>query len=392
MGASGAIAAVMGAYFRFYPHARVETIIPPFVLGPTFTLPAVLFLGWWFLIQFLQGAMSLASRGGVSGVAWWAHVGGFVFGFVICLMAAKRPKRHFDGGMGMRPRNVNRGGKAVLVAIIASGWVGLTCQPCHGASEPCPARIDYVVPSLTQPHATNTAVIWYDDFDSDRTAAYLEPEPKSSEASLSATEALGWRGQSMECFYGYTTHGRGNRKLVFGDSPIGKPLRKGEKFPCVYWRIYVKHERGWQGAPDKLSRATGIVSTGWNQAFIAHVWGAGQMLTLDPATAVVGGEVTSSGYNDFAHLRWLGNQPAGAFPLHESTESGRWVCVEAMVRVNTPGHKDGAMALWVDGKLDAERTGLDLRGSYTGTGQHGKCNLSGGLLECGSSAGPVPLV
>ncbi len=255
-----------------------------------------------------------------------------------------------------------------MVAIIASGLVGLTCQPCHGASEPCPARIDYVVPSLTQPHATNPAVIWYDDFDSDRTAAYLEPEPKSSEASLSATEALGGRGQSMECFYGYTTHGRGNRKLVFGDSPIGKPLRKGERFPCVYWRIYVKHERGWQGAPDKLSRATGIVSSGWNQAFIAHVWGAGQMLTLDPATAVVGGEVTSSGYNDFAHLRWLGNQPAGAFPLHESTESGRWVCVEAMVRVNAPGQKDGAMALWVDGKLDAERTGLDLRGSYTGTG------------------------
>jgi membrane associated rhomboid family serine protease len=97
VGASGAIAAVMGAYFRFYPHARIETIIPPFVLGPIFTLPAILFLGWWFLIQLLQGAMSLGSKGGVSGVAWWAHVGGFIFGFAICLMAARKPKRRFDG-------------------------------------------------------------------------------------------------------------------------------------------------------------------------------------------------------------------------------------------------------------------------------------------------------
>src|SRR5213078_1252680 len=53
IGASGAVAAVMGSYFRFYPHARVETIIPPFFFGPIFQLPAVVFLGWWFLLQFL---------------------------------------------------------------------------------------------------------------------------------------------------------------------------------------------------------------------------------------------------------------------------------------------------------------------------------------------------
>src|SRR5262245_63734101 len=52
IGASGAIAGVMGAYFRFYPFARVETLIPPFFFGPVFVLPAVLFLGWWFLLLF----------------------------------------------------------------------------------------------------------------------------------------------------------------------------------------------------------------------------------------------------------------------------------------------------------------------------------------------------
>ena len=91
IGASGAIAGVMGAYFRFFPTARVETLIPPFFFGPTFVFPAVLFLGWWFLLQFFNGALSLGVRGpGFSGVAWWAHVGGFLFGFSVCLLAQRK--------------------------------------------------------------------------------------------------------------------------------------------------------------------------------------------------------------------------------------------------------------------------------------------------------------
>jgi membrane associated rhomboid family serine protease len=91
IGASGAIAGIMGAYFRFFPHARVQTIVPPFFFGPVFVLPAVLFLGWWFLLQFFNGALSLGARGqGFSGVAWWAHVGGFIFGFAVALMVKRR--------------------------------------------------------------------------------------------------------------------------------------------------------------------------------------------------------------------------------------------------------------------------------------------------------------
>ncbi len=91
IGASGAIAGIMGAYFRFYPSARVETLVPPFVFGPYFVLPAVLFLGWWFLLQFFNGALSLGASGaGFSGVAWWAHVGGFLFGFTVCLFAKRQ--------------------------------------------------------------------------------------------------------------------------------------------------------------------------------------------------------------------------------------------------------------------------------------------------------------
>jgi len=95
LGASGAIAAVMGGYFRFFPRARIEAIVPPFFFGPTLILPAVVFLGFWFLLQFFNGALSLgAGQRGFGGVAWWAHIGGFVFGLLACrVVRQRRPPR-----------------------------------------------------------------------------------------------------------------------------------------------------------------------------------------------------------------------------------------------------------------------------------------------------------
>jgi len=77
IGASGAIAGVMGAYIVLYPKAVVETIIPLPILFTSFAVPAPIFLGIWFLLQLIHGASADASSGGV---AWWAHVGGFVAG------------------------------------------------------------------------------------------------------------------------------------------------------------------------------------------------------------------------------------------------------------------------------------------------------------------------
>jgi membrane associated rhomboid family serine protease len=94
IGASGAVAVVMGAYFRFYPQARVTTLIPPFFLGPFLELPAVLFLGVWFLIQFFSGTLSLLTHPGhIGGIAWWAHIGGFLFGALTCHIFADSPVR-----------------------------------------------------------------------------------------------------------------------------------------------------------------------------------------------------------------------------------------------------------------------------------------------------------
>jgi membrane associated rhomboid family serine protease len=89
LGASGAVAAVMGAYLRLFPTARVEALIPPFIFTPI-VLPAVLFLGFWFLLQFFNGTLSLAAHGKqFSGIAWWAHVGGFLFGVAVCSLGAR---------------------------------------------------------------------------------------------------------------------------------------------------------------------------------------------------------------------------------------------------------------------------------------------------------------
>jgi membrane associated rhomboid family serine protease len=86
VGASGAIAGVMGAYFLLFRHSLVLVFIPLFFLAPIVEVPAYVFLGVWFLLQFFSGAYSiLGARAAQSGgVAFWAHVGGFVTG--ICLM------------------------------------------------------------------------------------------------------------------------------------------------------------------------------------------------------------------------------------------------------------------------------------------------------------------
>jgi membrane associated rhomboid family serine protease len=79
VGASGAIAAVLGAYLVWFPQSRVQTLV---FLGFFITmaeLPAVVFLGFWFILQFFLGTVSLASTS-AGGVAWFAHIGGFIFG------------------------------------------------------------------------------------------------------------------------------------------------------------------------------------------------------------------------------------------------------------------------------------------------------------------------
>jgi len=80
IGASGAIAGVMGAYFRLFPKARVVTLIPILFIPWIIELPAIVFLGIWFLVQLLSGVAGSVSEGQAASVAFWAHAGGFLAG------------------------------------------------------------------------------------------------------------------------------------------------------------------------------------------------------------------------------------------------------------------------------------------------------------------------
>jgi membrane associated rhomboid family serine protease len=92
IGASGAIAGVLGAYFISYPRARITTLVPILFLFWTIEVPALVLLGYWFLIQFFTGfQMQAIETATAGGEAWWAHVGGFVAGFLLALIL--RPKR-----------------------------------------------------------------------------------------------------------------------------------------------------------------------------------------------------------------------------------------------------------------------------------------------------------
>lgn len=94
VGASGAVAGVLGAYLLLFPHNRVLTLIPIFIFFTTVELPAYLIIGYWALLQFLNA--SLLKGGGMlrgGGVAYFAHIGGFVAGMILIMLMANRSNR-----------------------------------------------------------------------------------------------------------------------------------------------------------------------------------------------------------------------------------------------------------------------------------------------------------
>jgi membrane associated rhomboid family serine protease len=84
IGASGAISGVLGAYFILYPKARVITLVPIIILPWIVEIPAIVYLGFWFLSQLLNGTLAIvAGAQAFGGVAFWAHVGGFLAGTIL---------------------------------------------------------------------------------------------------------------------------------------------------------------------------------------------------------------------------------------------------------------------------------------------------------------------
>jgi len=100
IGASGAIAGVLGAYLICFPRARVTTLIPIFIFITIREIPAVVILGLWFVFQLFVGVASIGvAEQNAGGVAWFAHIGGFAFGMVLIVMM---------GGVRRRPASPAR--------------------------------------------------------------------------------------------------------------------------------------------------------------------------------------------------------------------------------------------------------------------------------------------
>jgi membrane associated rhomboid family serine protease len=108
LGASGAIAGVLGSYTIMFPWSRVVVLVPVLFFPLFFTLPAIVFTGLWFLAQVLSGTAQLSTGSEAGGVAWWAHVGGFVAGIALTplLRHSQRTYRDYQGDevvLGVRP-------------------------------------------------------------------------------------------------------------------------------------------------------------------------------------------------------------------------------------------------------------------------------------------------
>jgi len=160
----------------------------------------------------------------------------------------------------------------------------------------------------------------------------------------------------------------GNLKVSFGRAP-GSYFAKGNRpdadFRDIYYRMFVRMQKGWVGNPFKLSRATVMAKSDWSQAMIAHLWGdEGERLKLDPVNCTdAAGNVKCSGYNDFNNMSWIGSK-AGSTPLFGGNFDEKWMCVETRVRLNGAGNQDGVHEYWINDVLEARRDGLNFVGKY----------------------------
>lgn len=228
-------------------------------------------------------------------------------------------------------------------------------------------RIDAVGPVL--PTAADPSLLWCDDFSNPAPlrARYFEHDDARGAFVRAPGEGIAG-GDALRCRFGKGQVSAGSLKLLLGRNPVGRGVHPERTFRELFWRVYVRHEPGWEGNPAKLSRATCLAGPDWSQGMIAHVWGGrGDSLCIDPATGIRDGRKVTTRYNDFDRLRWLGLREART-PVFAPAETGRWVCVEAQVRLDTPGRADGLFRLWIDHREEASRTDLVWHGAWSDYG------------------------
>jgi hypothetical protein len=220
--------------------------------------------------------------------------------------------------------------------------------------------------------------IWCDDFEQNRLSSYFEY--KDASGSFTRQAGVGVSGSTgMRAQFSQDQVDAGSLHLAVGRTPQSyfAAVDAGTAdYRELYWRVYLRHEPGWEGGGgDKLSRAFIFASpNSWAQAMIAHVWsGNGNasvstFLSIDPASGTdTAGNVVTTVYNDFVNLRWLGLRYSST-PIFDTAHVGEWYCIEARARLNDAGQSNGVFQLWIDGELEAEQSGMNWVGTYSDYG------------------------
>jgi hypothetical protein len=221
---------------------------------------------------------------------------------------------------------------------------------------------------------THPEWLFCDDFESAQplvaTGRYFEYDDNGGDFVVGDSAGFG-NSRGMRVRFQTGGVGAGSIKLAFGRNPVPymnkQQIRPNEDFREIYYRMYLKMQAGWQGSPAKLSRATVFSSSqDWRQAMIAHLWSDDkEHLLIDPASCVdADGAVACTTYNDFNHLKWLGNK-SGITPVFATDHSNAWHCIEHHIRLNDPGQSNGVQEFWINGQLEANKTGLNFTGTYT---------------------------
>jgi hypothetical protein len=260
----------------------------------------------------------------------------------------------------------------------------ITASNSYGSSDPFVLKIivdsakivavEKPVIMYVEAYDNNNAVhIFRDDFETNDNIVNRYTQYKGSDRFYRC-DSIGFGSESskhsMVANFSAGEQDAGTLILSFGKNPIGSKVKQTINYNDIYWRFYILMEDRWIGNPNKLTRATILTSTSWQQAMAAHLWGSttDSVINADPSTGVdASGMVITKSYNDAANLKWLGKQ-YGKTPIFNSKNNNTWICVEGHVALNTPGQKNGIFEFWIDGNLETRMDNLNWVGSWDSCG------------------------
>lgn len=262
-----------------------------------------------------------------------------------------------------------------LVSGIAAGTATITATS-ESQTDDIVITVQAGPVSAAECATPGTGWIFCDDFEVDRAADYFEINNAGGlfvrQASVGLNNSYGLRAR-----FNQGTVVAGSRGIAFGVTPDAylNPVDAGTtKYREIYWRHWIRLQPGWTGGGgDKMTRASSFVTANWAQAMVGHVWSGSNASfhdypVIDPASGTnASGTVQTTTYNDFNNFRWLG-LVQGTLPMYSSANAGTWFCVEAHIKLNDAGQSNGVMEMWINGQLQASKTGMNWVGNYSAYG------------------------